>query len=193
MMSDLGTDYLKTEPQLAVAGTTWNWEVSYSDYPASTWTLKYYFIEVSGKYSFDITATNNNNAHRVNLAKATTLTYAPGVYSGQGFVDNGVSRYLVYENQLEVGADFSAQGIGKDTRTHAQKVLTSIKALLEGKTEDVTSYSIAGRSITKMTMQELIEAKDYYERIVVTELRQQRAKQGLHTGQVVRAKFSNGL
>ena len=192
-MTDLYSEYLKTDPQQVNAGSTWKWEVSYSDYKASTYTLTYYFREITGKYSFDITATNANNNFRVNIAKAVTATYAPGVYSGQGFVDDGANRYLVYENQLEVGADFALQGIGKDTRSHAQKVLESIKALLEGKTEDVTSYSIAGRSITKMTMQELIEAKDYYERIVVTELRQQRAKQGLHTGQVVRAKFFNGF
>ena len=192
-MSDLYSKYLKTEPQLANAGTTWKWEVSFSDYKASIYTLTYYFREVSGKYSFDITATNSNDTFRVNVPKATTSAYAPGVYSGQGFVDDGASRFLVYENQLQVGSDFALQGIGKDTRSHAQKVLESIKALLEGKTEDVTSYSVAGRSITKMTLQELIEAKDYYERIVITEQRQQRAKQGLHTGQVVRAKFFNGF
>ena len=192
-MTDLYSKYLKTEPQQAQAGTSWQWEVTYTDYKASTYTLTYYFREVTGKYSFDITATNNNDTFRVTVPKATTSAYAPGVYSGQGFVDDGAKRFLVYENQLEVKEDFALQGIGKDTRSHAQKVLESIKALLEGKTEDVTSYSVAGRSITKMTLQELIEAKDYYERIVVTELRQQRAKQGLHTGQVVRAKFFNGF
>lgn len=193
MMSDLYSKYLKTEPQQVNAGTTWRWEVNFSDYNPATYTLKYYFREVTGKYSFDITATAFNGNFRVNVPKGTTSDYAPGVYSGQGFVDDGNDRFLVYENQLEVGEDFALQVTGKDTRSHAQKVLQSIKALLEGKTEDVTSYSIAGRSLTKMTLQELIEAKDYYERIVVTELRQQRAKQGLHTGQVVRAKFFNGF
>ena len=101
-MSDLYSKYLKTEPQQAQAGTTWQWEVTYTDYKASTYTLTYYFREVTGKYSFDITATNNNDTFRVTVPKATTSAYAPGVYSGQGFVDDGASRFLVYENQLEV-------------------------------------------------------------------------------------------
>ena len=52
---------------------------------------------------------------------------------------------------------------------------------------------IAGRSITKLSPQELIDAKNYYESLVVTEIRQQRAKQGLETGQVVRARFYTGF
>ena len=116
------------------------------------------------------------------------------MYSGQGFVSSGNERYLVYENQLEVGTDFALQGVGKDTRSHAQKVLGAIKGLLEGKfIEDASSYSIAGRSITKLSPQELIDAKNYYESLVVTEIRQQRAKQGLETGQVVRARFYTGF
>ena len=193
-MSDIGNDYLKVEPQQAQAGTTWRWTRSFTDFPANTWTLTYYFREVKGNYSFDITATNNNNAFQVNLPTTTTSNYAPGVYSGQGFVSSGNERYLVYENQLEVGTDFALQGVGKDTRSHAQKVLGAIKGLLEGKfIEDASSYSIAGRSITKLSPQELIDAKNYYESLVVTEIRQQRAKQGLETGQVVRARFYTGF
>ena len=30
-MSDLYSKYLKTEPQQAQAGTTWQWEVTYTD------------------------------------------------------------------------------------------------------------------------------------------------------------------
>ncbi len=193
-MTDINQDYLKVEPQQANAGTTWRWTRSFTDFPANTWTLTYYFREVTGKYSFDIVATNDNNAFQVNLDSTVTDDYAPGVYSGQGFVSNGNDRFLVYENQLEVATDFKHQGVGKDTRSHAQKVLQAIKGLLEGKfTEDASSYSIAGRSITKLSPAELIDAKNYYESLVVSEIRQQRAKQGLETGQVVKARFNSGF
>tara|TARA_R100001369_G_scaffold90751_1_gene130231 strand:+ start:342 stop:923 length:582 start_codon:yes stop_codon:yes gene_type:complete len=191
-MSDIDNKFLNIEPQQAVAGTNWKWKRSFSNFPASLWTLSYYFREVTGKYSFDIVATNLNDTFQINLPFATTDAYAPGVYSGQGFVSYSNDKFLVYENQLEVGTNFTLQGVGKDTRSHSQKVLEAIKGLLEGKfVEDASSYSIAGRSITKLAIQELIDAKNYYESIVVMEIRNQRAKQGLQTGQVVRARFTS--
>lgn len=190
-MSDIDNKFLNIEPQQAVAGTNWKWKRSFSEFPASTWTLSYYFREVSGKYSFDITAINSEDVFVINLPFATTNDYAPGVYSGQGFVSYNTDKFIVYDNQLEVGTNFNLQGVGKDTRSHAQKVLEAIKGLLEGKfVEDASSYSIAGRSITKLDVQQLIDAKNYYESLVVMEIRNQRAKQGLQTGQVVRARFT---
>ena len=191
-MSDIDNRFSSIEPQQAVAGTNWKWQRGLSDFPASTWTLSYYFREVTGKYSFDIVATNSSDRFEVNLPFATTNNYAPGVYSGQGFVSKGADKFIVYDNQLEVGANFTLQGVGKDTRSHSQKTLVAIKGLLEGKfVEDASSYSIAGRSITKLDVQQLIDAKNYYEAIVVMEIRNQRAKQGLQTGQVVRARFTS--
>lgn len=189
-MSDIDQKYLPIEPQQAMAGTTWKWERSFSNFPASTWDLTYYFREVTGKYTFDVGTLNSNDAFRVNASYTITNSYTPGIYSGQGFVTLGTERFLVYENQLQVSANFNLQGVGKDTRSHAQKVLEAIKGLLEGKfVEDASSYSIAGRSITKLDVQQLIDAKNYYESLVVMEIRNQRAKQGLQTGQVVRARF----
>ena len=41
---------------------------------------------------------------------------------------------------------------GQDVRTHAEKVFEALEALIEGRpTKDVTSYSIAGRSLTRMS------------------------------------------
>ena len=189
-MSDIDNKFLNIEPQQVTAGTSWRWERSFGSFPADTWQLNYFFREVTGKYSFDILAVNSNKAFQVNLVPNTTKEYSPGVYSGQGFVSQGSERFIVYDNQIEVGTDFALQGVGKDTRSHAQKVLEAIKGLLEGKfVEDASSYSIAGRSITKLDVQELINAKNYYESLVVMEIRNQRAKQGLQTGQVVRARF----
>lgn len=47
--------------------------------------------------------------------------------------------------------------------THAYRMVTAIEAVLEGKvTADVASYSIAGRSITKIPIVELIELREKY-------------------------------
>lgn len=190
-VSDLGVEYLPVEPTLVYAGTTWRWERSLSNFPPATWTLKYFFRSSDGKYSFDVTATNNNGTFRVNHLATSTDDIAPAIYQGQGFVTSGNDRFIVYQGQLEILPDFNLQSTGKDLRTHAQKVLEAIKALLEGRfVDDASSYSVAGRSITKLTPLELIETKHEYERIVIAELRQNRAKQGLETGQIIRANFT---
>lgn len=190
-VSDLGVEYLPVEPTLIYAGTTWRWERSLSNFPPATWTLIYYFRSSDGKYSFNLPTINSNGVFRVNYSSTNTDTIAPAIYQGQGFVTSGNDRFIIYQGQLEILPDFKLQETGKDLRTHAQKVLEAIKALLEGRfTDDASSYSVAGRSITKLTPLELIETKHEYERIVIAELRQNRAKQGLETGQVIRANFT---
>jgi len=50
-----------------------------------------------------------------------------------------------------------------DRRTHAEIMLSQINALLEGRAKnDVSSYSIKSRSITKMTVEELLMWRGYY-------------------------------
>ena len=47
--------------------------------------------------------------------------------------------------------------------SHASRMLAAIESVLEGKvTSDVASYSIAGRSITKIPIAELIELREKY-------------------------------
>ena len=170
-ISDLGVLYANKEPTIVYAGTTWRWERSL--FPAATWTLDYYFRSSDGKYNFDIQATNNSGNFRVNYTSALSDDVAPTIYMGQGFVSNAANeRFIVYEGQLEIMPDFNLQNTGKDLRSHAQKVLEQIKALLEGRfVDDSASYSIAGRSLTKLTPLELIETKHEYERIVIAETR----------------------
>tara|TARA_R110002020_G_scaffold440982_1_gene651688 strand:+ start:737 stop:1324 length:588 start_codon:yes stop_codon:yes gene_type:complete len=195
-MSDLDSTALRVEPVLVAAGTTWKWNRAYTNYPNSTFTLKYYFREVRGVYSLDVTAAadTNGSGFIISVPKATTELVTPGIYAGRGYVEDATDRYLVYDNQIEVMADFKLVSEGEDLRTHNAKVLEQIKALLENKfVDDSQSYSIAGRSLTKMTPTELYTHKLYYEQQVIAENRRARAKQNLPTGQTIYGVFNNGL
>jgi hypothetical protein len=192
-IGDLGKEYITVEPTEVYAGSTWRWKKSLSDYPAGTWSLIYNFRETKGRYSFDITATADGTLHKVDYAKTSTDDIAPSIYSGQGWVAYGADRFIIYEGTLEVLPDYNLQNTGQDLRTHAEKVLEQIKGAIEGRSWVDSSYSIAGRSITKLTPAELLEAKDYYERIVVAEQRKNRARRGMETGQTVRFKFNSGF
>jgi hypothetical protein len=50
-----------------------------------------------------------------------------------------------------------------DLRTHAKKVLDSIQAVIENRaTVDQSSFTIAGRSLSRMTIEELFMVRDRY-------------------------------
>ena len=79
---------------------------------------------------------------------------------------------------------------GTDPRTHAEVMIDKIESILEGKADsDVSSYSIAGRSLTKMSFDELISARDNYKRDLVIQLQKQRASRGKPTGATVKVRF----
>jgi hypothetical protein len=61
-------------------------------------------------------------------------------------------------------------GSQDDRRSHAQLMVSKIEGLLQGRADsDVESYSIKSRSITKMSMAELTQWRDYYLREVQSE------------------------
>jgi hypothetical protein len=71
-------------------------------------------------------------------------------------------------------------------KAHVEKVLAALEALLEGKaTADVMSYSIAGRSLSKFSISELLLWHDKYKAELVQIERAEKLAQGLgHTGTI---------
>jgi len=69
-----------TEPTSIIAGDTLSWQISLSDYPATSgWTLKYKAVCAAGYFA--ITSTASGADHVVSVAKATTAAYIPGIYT----------------------------------------------------------------------------------------------------------------
>lgn len=71
--------------------------------------------------------------------------------------DNAVAS--LETGSVTIDPDITTQ----DPRSHAEKVLEAIEALIEGRaTKDVSSYSIAGRSLTRLSPKELVEWRSFY-------------------------------
>jgi hypothetical protein len=61
---------------------------------------------------------------------------------------------------------------------------------LQGKADaDVSSYSIAGRSLTKLSFQELLDARDHYRREVVRHNNKELVKRGKKSGSTIQVRF----
>jgi hypothetical protein len=120
-----------TEPAALRAGDTWVWRrEDLGDYPASTWTLTYYFRNATSH--FNVTASADGDAFAVEVAGATTAGYAPGKFDWFAFVSDGTDRHQVGEGRFEVKPDV-ANAVPYDGRTFARRMLDYVEAALENR------------------------------------------------------------
>lgn len=160
----MAADIPTAEPTAARAGDTWKWTKSLADYPASTWTLKYYFK--SSTSGFSVTATASGDDHSVTVAAATTAAYTAGNYRWIASAESGSEKFTVDEGTLEVQKDYRgvSASTGVDDRSHARIVLDAIKAVIEGRaSKDQEEYTIAGRSLKRTPITTLLKMRQHYE------------------------------
>jgi hypothetical protein len=175
------------EPEQITVGDTIKWTKSLSDYPASEgWTLSYTFVNSSG--TFSVTSTADGDDHAVSVSSTTSSSYTAGTYSWQSYATSSSERHQVDAGTIILNPNF-ADG-ATDSRSHAKKVLDAIESVIEGRaSEDAAAMSIAGRSITKMTLEELISTRSKYRAEYNRELRAERIAQGLGGRKKVLVRF----
>lgn len=157
-----------TEPDPLVAGATWTWKRTFSDYPASDWTLTYYFLLETGSTAFNFAATADGDDFLVEEAMATTATRDPGSYLWQAFVTDGTDKVLVDRGCTEIIADFTTSTA--DPRTHAQITFANLEAVVEGKsTKDIMETEINSKKLKRMSWSELLAAYNHFKNLVNNE------------------------
>jgi hypothetical protein len=171
----------RNEPPEARAGLTWQWrrEDLASDYPASTWTLTYWFKKTgSTGANFSIAASADGDNFAVSVAAATTGAYTAGDYTWAAIVTAGSEAYEIDRGRLKLLAKYSAAA-NLDDRSHARKALEAIEAVLENRaTVDQQEYSIGSRMLKRMPAKDLLEFRDYYRGQVAMEDMVERARNG---------------
>lgn len=182
-----------TEPETVVVGDFIQWKRTDlgSDYPNNLYTATYVArITGGGANEIVLTGTASGADYLFTVASEDSADFAPGYYhwqleilrnsdSNRIVVDRGVFTAIV---DLDVNQS--------DPRTHAEIMVSKIESLLSGKADaDVSSYSIAGRSLTKLSFSELVEARDYYKREYQKEVIAERIRRGKSTGATVKVRF----
>ena len=173
-MPDIPTN----EPLKLRAGDTWKWrrEDLTTDYPAPTWTLKYFFKKIDA--AFNITATADGTRFSITVARATTAAYSPGAYTWQAIVESATERFLIESGKLDVLRDFEPAG-NFDGRSHAKKTLDAIEAVLESRaSKDQEEYQIAGRMLKRTPVADLLKLRDRYRQEYAAELRKEAVLDG---------------
>ena len=182
------------EPKEFRAGDLLTWtREDLTDYPASSWTLKYYLVK-SGKQIL-ITATADGDIFLVSVAPATTAVYEAGIYKWLARVSTGsgatLEEYTIEEGTIEVLPNLGAVLTGGlDTHSHAKKMLDALELMLQGKAPyDVLQYTINGRSLQKLLPKELEEWRNHYKAEYQNELSKEDMKAGRSPHNTVRVKF----
>lgn len=139
-----------TEPRELRAGLTWAWLRSLVDYPAGTWTLKYWLVNATSH--IEITATADGTTHAVSVAAATTAGYAAGDYDWVATVESGSEKYQVCSGRIKVLPRID-QAAALDLRSTARKILDQLEADYQSRAAGgggfVASYSVSDGAFTR--------------------------------------------
>ena len=184
---------LDTEPAKIIAGDRLMFKRSdlNNDYANSSFTLKYSArLEGTGSTEIQITATASGSDYLVEVNSSTTASYTVGTYRWQAYItrNSDEQRLTIDEGTWEVIANRDAATT--DPRSHAAIMVDKIESILEGRADsDVSSYSIQGRSLTKLGIEELMAWRDRYKSELLLEKRKERALNGRGTGAKVLVRF----
>jgi hypothetical protein len=162
-----------------------------SDYPLATHSMEYVArITAGGSTEIKVAATEQNGTYVFEVDSATSAAYVAGFYHWQLEATETASgnRVVIERGTFTAVEDLDVNGA--DPRSHAEIMITKIESLLQGKGDaDVSSYSIQGRSLTKLSYQELIQARDYFRKEYAKERQIERAKAGETTGATILVRF----
>ena len=187
------TNYPTVEPASLVIGDRWAWKrTNLTDYAPASYTLTYEAIQkvASTPASFTVTASGSGTDFVVEVASATTAGYEPGEYAWRSFITrtSDGERIALSHGSWTLVANFATSEA--DPRSHNQRTLDLIEAMIEGHVvDDVQSYSIGGRQMALMSGDELRGWKNYYQARVWADERRDRAAQGLAHNGTVRVTF----
>lgn len=181
------------EPLEIVVGDFIQWKRSdlVQDYPLASYSAQY-VARITGGGSTEILlpATETGGTYLFTVDSVTSADFVPGFYYWQlEVIQTATSnRIVVDRGEFTAIADLDVNGA--DPRSHAQIMIGKIESILQGKADsDVGSYSIAGRSLTKMSFAELMAARDQYKAEFHQQVIKDRVRRGKSTGATVKVRF----
>ena len=193
-MANIFTDIPNKEPILIYKGETVVWKrTDLTDYAVGShsmsWTAS---LESNGGTTFSATVTEVDDYYKFTLDNSATGGYTTGDYF---WVLKVTQSSDSEERILETGkitVKDNYFGSTGDTRSHAKIMVDKLESLIEGKADsDVSSYAIAGRSLNKLTPEELITWYNFYKSKYQQEVKEFRISRNEGSGAVVKVRFDD--
>ena len=186
------TNYPPQVPTELQLGDFWAWKRDdlSNDYPVASYSLSYEFNLIDGATvsNFTITATESNDTYIVEASN--TSSYTKGNYNWVSYMtrSSDSARVKLEEGFVEIQDNYATTTASG--RSHAKIVIDSIEAVIENRSNiDQASMSIAGRSLSRMSIDELMSFRDRFKTEYLQELKQARAKNKKGTGNNIKVRF----
>jgi hypothetical protein len=181
-----------TEPSRLNAGDTISWLKSLPEFAATEgWALVYTLLNAAGKITIGSTAQGAD--HLVGTTAALSAAWPAGEYAYSARVSRTVALVLqahtVGFGRFTVAPAFGAAAT-LDTRSSARQALEAVTAYLANPANlAAASYTIAGRSLSRHTRDELIAERSHWQAEVSREDAASRLAQGLPDKRRVYVRF----
>lgn len=147
-------------PDLIKAGLTFSFRMTATANPAPDWSA---VLLLRGPASIDVPASADGAQHLFRVDAVETAPWAAGVYGWSIRAERGVDLVEVCCGQTTIAADFAAAAPGVDLRSHAQKVLAALEAVIENRaTLDQQKYTINNRELWRTPLPELLAFRNQY-------------------------------
>lgn len=160
-------------PNKIQAGVTLDIPITLTEYPAPDWTLT---VIMRGPGSIDLAAAQDENQHVLTETAIETQSWQPGDYWYAVRVTDGTDVIQLDEGTVTVSADLAQASEGFDGRSHAERTLEAIEAVIEKRASiDQLRYKINNRELERMQPSDLFRFRDYYKNLVN---RERMAKKG---------------
>lgn len=181
------------EPLEVVVGDFLQWKRSdlVADYPPAEYSAEYVArITGGGSNEIKLPGTENVNYYLFTVPSADSVDFEPGYYHWQLEITQTSSGNRVVVDQGDFNVLPDLDNNQADPRIHAEIMISKIETILAGKADsDVSNYSIAGRSLTKLSFAELMDARDRYKRELVQHENKENAKRGRKTAATIKVRF----
>lgn len=172
-------------PDSFTAGTTLALSVALTAYPPPDWSLT---LLLRGPEQRDLASTPDATLHTFAAPATETAGWAAGAYWYSLRATDGTEVHELETGTLTVAPDLAAVAEGYDGRTHAERTLEAIEAVIEGRaSKDQDSYRINNRELRRTPISQLLKLRDVYRQEV---RRSRAARRGRNTlGRQVLARF----
>lgn len=159
--------YRDSEPDFIIKGFRDQWKL-HLDYDAVDFDLSYQIYRVNSSTGTIIgpngdavvgvySETEGAWLFEISSVISSQFSSGPCRYILSAIRKSDSERELVRRGTLNIFADTD------DQRNYAEKILAKIESILMGRADsDVDSYSIKSRSLTKMSIKDLIYWRDYF-------------------------------
>ena len=179
-------NYPNQIPEVLQVNGYWAWKRTdlSVEYPTALYSLTYKLHLISGSTAETITinATESNDDYIFTHTNTNSVT--PGDYKWVAKIirtSDGAEGHIG-EGFLSVESDA--------VRSYNKQCLDAIEAVMLNKASmDQASMSIAGRSLSRMSIDELLTFRDRYKTEWLKEVKEARIKNGMTTGNTIRVEF----